>query len=255
VLVGTISVEKSEKLAGILKKMGVKLEVLNAKNHEREPPSWRKPGRKGAVTVSTNMAGRGTDILLGGNPEVQARESLRKQNIDPSRAKTSGRRAGEVQEETDRNHEEVVALGGCTSWPPSGTNRGASTTSCAAAPAARGPRQLPLLSLPAGRPAPHSSAASACRPDAALGMERTCPSSPSSSQRIAAAQKAVEAQNFESRKHLLEYDDIMNSSAVHLRDAPPAAGGRASRKDRNRRDGARCRGKFVDMRCSEKSPC
>jgi preprotein translocase subunit SecA len=69
VLVGTISVEKSERLSGILKKMGVRHEVLNAKNHEREAPIVAQAGRKGAVTVSTNMAGRGTDILLGGNPD------------------------------------------------------------------------------------------------------------------------------------------------------------------------------------------
>ena len=69
VLVGTISVEKSENLSGILKQMGVRHEVLNAKNHEREAFIVAQAGRKDAVTVSTNMAGRGTDILLGGNPE------------------------------------------------------------------------------------------------------------------------------------------------------------------------------------------
>ena len=82
-LVGTISVEKSERLSGILKKMGVKHEVLNAKNHEREAAIVAQAGRKGAVTVSTNMAGRGTDILLGGNPDVLVRERLKKQNKTP----------------------------------------------------------------------------------------------------------------------------------------------------------------------------
>ena len=82
VLVGTVSVEKSEKLSGILKLMGVKHEVLNAKNHEREATIVAQAGRKGAVTVSTNMAGRGTDILLGGNPDFLARERLRKTNKD-----------------------------------------------------------------------------------------------------------------------------------------------------------------------------
>ena len=75
VLVGTISVEKSERLSGILKRMGVKHEVLNAKNHEREALIVAQAGRKGAVTVSTNMAGRGTDILLGGNPEFHGARS------------------------------------------------------------------------------------------------------------------------------------------------------------------------------------
>src|SRR5207245_6152576 len=79
VLVGTISVEKSEHLSGILKKMGVRHEVLNAKNHEREASIVAQAGRKGAVTVSTNMAGRGTDILLGGNAEAMARDEMRKQ--------------------------------------------------------------------------------------------------------------------------------------------------------------------------------
>ena len=83
VLVGTISVEKSERLSGILKRMGVKHEVLNAKHHEREALIVAQAGRKGAITVSTNMAGRGTDILLGGNPEFMAREALRKQAVDP----------------------------------------------------------------------------------------------------------------------------------------------------------------------------
>src|SRR5438067_2503547 len=82
VLVGTISVEKSERLSGILKKMGVRHEVLNAKNHEREAHIVAQAGRKGAVTVSTNMAGRGTDILLGGNADAMAKESLRKQGKD-----------------------------------------------------------------------------------------------------------------------------------------------------------------------------
>ncbi len=79
VLVGTISVEKSERLAALLKKMGVKHEVLNAKNHEREAFIIAQAGRKNAVTVSTNMAGRGTDILLGGNPEFLTKEYLKKE--------------------------------------------------------------------------------------------------------------------------------------------------------------------------------
>src|SRR5947208_4667752 len=81
VLVGTISVEKSEHLSGILKKMGVKHDVLNAKNHEREACIVAQAGRKGAVVVSTNMAGRGTDILLGGNPEFMTKDECLKQKI------------------------------------------------------------------------------------------------------------------------------------------------------------------------------
>ena len=83
VLVGTISVEKSEVLSKILSKMGVKHEVLNAKNHAREASIVAQAGRKGAVTVSTNMAGRGTDILLGGNAEALARDKARRMGLDP----------------------------------------------------------------------------------------------------------------------------------------------------------------------------
>ncbi len=81
VLVGTISVEKSEKLSAILKRMGVRHEVLNAKNHEREASIVAQAGRKGAVTVSTNMAGRGTDILLGGNPEFMTKDACLKEKV------------------------------------------------------------------------------------------------------------------------------------------------------------------------------
>src|SRR5882762_9914374 len=81
VLVGTISVEKSERLSNSLKKMGVKHEVLNAKNHEREASIVAQAGRKRAITVSTNMAGRGTDILLGGNPEFLTKDAAIKQKV------------------------------------------------------------------------------------------------------------------------------------------------------------------------------
>ncbi len=115
VLVGTVSVEKSEKLSGILKKMGVRHEVLNAKNHEREAFIVAQAGRKGAVTVSTNMAGRGTDILLGGNPDFTARERLRKENKDPDHdlPRTEWEAMlKSVKEQTEKEHDEVVALGG-----------------------------------------------------------------------------------------------------------------------------------------------
>src|SRR6202050_5572722 len=101
VLVGTISVEKSERLAALLKKNGVKHEVLNAKNHEREAHIVAQAGRKGSVTVSTNMAGRGTDILLGGNPESMARDLMRKGGKDPDR--------DEFKADWDRTLKEVTA--------------------------------------------------------------------------------------------------------------------------------------------------
>src|SRR5262249_55242798 len=83
VLVGTISIDRSEKLSTLLKKTGVKHVVLNAKYHEKEAEIVAQAGRKGAVTIATNMAGRGTDILLGGNAEFIARDLLRKRELDP----------------------------------------------------------------------------------------------------------------------------------------------------------------------------
>src|SRR5690606_4163418 len=81
VLVGTVAVETSERLGKMLSKAGIEHDVLNAKNHEREAAIIAQAGRSGAVTIATNMAGRGVDILLGGNPEGLAREKLRKQGI------------------------------------------------------------------------------------------------------------------------------------------------------------------------------
>ena len=81
VLVGSISIEKSEKIAEHLKKAGIPHQVLNAKQHEREAKIIAQAGRKGAVTVSTNMAGRGTDILLGGNPEAMTRDYCLKNKL------------------------------------------------------------------------------------------------------------------------------------------------------------------------------
>ena len=98
-LVGTVSVEKSEKLSALLKKLGLKDHtVLNAKNHENEAFIVAQAGRKGVVTVSTNMAGRGTDILLGGNPEYMAKEQLRKQGRDPDSMQTAAFGSPERQE-------------------------------------------------------------------------------------------------------------------------------------------------------------
>jgi preprotein translocase subunit SecA len=215
VLVGTISVEKSERLAALLKKNGVKHEVLNAKNHEREAHIVAQAGRKGSVTVSTNMAGRGTDILLGGNPESMARDVMRKQGKDPDREEFQAdweRTLKEVQAACAVEHDEVVALGGLHIV---GTERHDSR------------RIDNQLRGRAGRQGdPGSSRFFLSLQDdllrifggermqnlmLRLGMEEDVPiESKLITKRIAAAQKAVEAQNFESRKHLLEYDDVMN---------------------------------------------
>src|SRR5690349_16925115 len=110
VLVGTISIDRSEKLASMLKKTGIKHVVLNAKYHEKEAEIVAQAGRKGAVTIATNMAGRGTDILLGGNPEFLSRDVLRKRDLDPPLATPQqwADATAKVKPEIDREHDEVV---------------------------------------------------------------------------------------------------------------------------------------------------
>ncbi len=139
VLVGTTSVEKSNAIAQLLKKKKIPHAVLNAKHHEREAFVVAQAGRKGAITVSTNMAGRGTDIFLGGNPEMIAKlefsESGRDADKEPEAfAEVVDQARGRVQGRRRRGQE---ARRACTSWAPSATSRAASTTSCAAARVAR----------------------------------------------------------------------------------------------------------------------
>jgi preprotein translocase subunit SecA len=221
VLVGTISVEKSEYLSKMLTKMGVRHEVLNAKNHEREAHIVAQAGRRGAVTVSTNMAGRGTDILLGGNAEVMARDLMKKQGKDPDREEFKAdweRTLAEVKAQCQVEHDAVAALGGLHI---TGTERHDSR------------RIDNQLRGRAGRQGdPGSSRFFLSLQDdllrifggdrmqnlmLKLGMEEDVPiESNLITKRIAAAQKAVEAQNFDSRKHLLEYDDVMNKQRVSV---------------------------------------
>jgi preprotein translocase subunit SecA len=248
VLVGTISIEKSEHLSELLKKAGIPHQVLNAKQHEREAKIVAQAGRKGAVTVSTNMAGRGTDILLGGNPDFMARELCLKNRIampyasasaviSPDGSGTSGdghassmvlfQHEGRIfqvpleqwkpiydqfAEQCRAEHDQVVALGGLHIL---GTERHE---------ARRIDNQLRGR---AGRQGdPGSSRFFLSLEDDLLrifggervkalmfrlGMTEGVPiESKLISRRIENAQKAVEAQNFEARKHLLEYDDVMN---------------------------------------------
>jgi preprotein translocase subunit SecA len=114
VLVGTISVEKSEMLATMLKRRGIRHEVLNAKFHEKESGIVAQAGRSGAVTIATNMAGRGTDILLGGNPAGLASESLHKQGLNPAEVDKGTYDAALVEAKaiTEEDHERVVSVGG-----------------------------------------------------------------------------------------------------------------------------------------------
>jgi preprotein translocase subunit SecA len=240
-LVGTVSIEKSERLSELLKKKGIKHVVLNAKYHEREAEIVAQAGRKGMVTIATNMAGRGTDILLGGNPEFMAKQECVKKGIaQPIRA-AQGKIEADVddpnrtvwyyagneyavptdqwseiftryKDETDQEHKDVIAAGGLHIF---GTERHE---------ARRIDNQLRGR---AGRQGdPGSSRFYLSLEDdlmrifakewvskllQRLGMEEGVPiESGMITRRIEAAQKAVEGQNFEARKHLLEYDDVMN---------------------------------------------
>ena len=117
ILIGTTSVERSEYLSGLLKRRGIPHEVLNAKNYAREASIVAQAGRKGAVTVATNMAGRGTDIMLGGNPEFLANAALIKKGLDPEENLEQYNNAylEELKNTTlqvANEHDEVANLGG-----------------------------------------------------------------------------------------------------------------------------------------------
>jgi preprotein translocase subunit SecA len=214
VLVGTISIDRSEKLSSMLKRTGTKHVVLNAKYHEKEAEIVAQAGRKNQVTIATNMAGRGTDILLGGNAEFMARDVLRKKEIDPVAATPEqwNEALARVKPEIDKEHEEVVALGGLHII---GTERHE---------ARRIDNQLRGRSGRQGDPGSSRFYVSLeddlMRIFAAdrisgimqrLGMEEGVPiESKFVSKQIENAQKRVEGQNFSYRKHVLEYDDVMN---------------------------------------------
>ena len=213
-LVGTVSVENSELIARRLVKEKVAHNVLNAKYHEREAEIVAQAGRKGSVTIATNMAGRGTDILLGGNPDFMAREFLKTDEIDPDEATEDQWRIAfeKARRIVEAEHKEVVGLGGLHII---GTERHESR------------RIDNQLRGRAGRQGdPGSSRFFLSLEDdlmrifagdkvkalmQRLGMEKgVAIESKMVSKRIAAAQKSVEGRNFEARKHLLEYDDVMN---------------------------------------------
>jgi preprotein translocase subunit SecA len=214
VLVGTISIENSEHLSSLLRKKGIKHEVLNAKYHETEANIIAQAGRKGAVTIATNMAGRGVDILLGGNPDFLASENLRKKGIDPTKATQDDweRALTEVSDLAQQEHEKVVDLIGLHII---GTERHE---------ARRIDNQLRGRSGRQGDPG--SSRFYLSLEDdlmrifgsdrisglmSRIGMSEGVPIEHRMvSRAIERAQKQVEGQNFSIRKHLLEYDDVMN---------------------------------------------
>ncbi|MCS6807114.1 MAG: preprotein translocase subunit SecA [Acidobacteriota bacterium] len=215
VLVGTVSVENSEMLSKRLKRLGIPHNVLNAKYHEREAEIVAQAGRKKAVTIATNMAGRGTDILLGGNPEFLAREILKKKEINPEDATPEqwAEAVKEMKKITDAEHEEVVALGGLHIL---GTERHESRRIDNQLRGRAGRQGDPgssrfylsleddLMRIFAGERVRRIM-------DRLGGWPKGEPiESKMVSRAIERAQKSVEAHNFSIRKHLLEYDDVMN---------------------------------------------
>ena len=217
VLVGTVSVEKSEELSALLKKSGIPHEVLNAKHHEREASIIARAGVSGAVTVATNMAGRGTDIMLGGNPEFMADFELQRRGLSPVDNATEYEAAwpDEIAKQkaaVAKGHEEVVALGGLYVL---GTERHESR---------RIDNQLRGRSGRQGDPGESRfylslqdelmrrfNSGLVERFLSAAGLPDDSPiESKMVSNAIRSAQTQVEAQNFEIRKNVLKYDDVMN---------------------------------------------
>ena len=217
VLVGTVSVEKSEELSGILKRRGIPHEVLNAKQHEREAAIIARAGTIGAVTVATNMAGRGTDIMLGGNPEFMADFELQRQGLNPAETPEAYEKAWptEIAKQKDsvsKEHETVVSLGGLYVL---GTERHESR---------RIDNQLRGRSGRQGDPGESRfylslqdelmrrfNSGLVERFLGASGMPEETPlESKIVSNAIKSAQTQVESLNFEMRKNVLKYDDVMN---------------------------------------------
>lgn len=215
VLVGTTSVEKSEYLSKLLVKEGIRHEVLNAKNNAREASIVAQAGRKGAVTVATNMAGRGTDIMLGGNPEFEAVESMKALGLDPLKnAEEYESKWPEVLEEAElasaAEHDEVTALGGLYVL---GTERHESRRIDNQLRGRSGRQGDPgesrfylslsddLMRLFNGQAA--SRLMAGAPDDTALDSKLV-------SRVIASAQGQVEARNAEQRKNVLKYDDVLN---------------------------------------------
>jgi preprotein translocase subunit SecA len=210
VLVGTISIEKSEKLAGMLSRNGIKHNVLNAKQHEREAEIVAQAGHKGAVTIATNMAGRGTDILLGGNPDFMYKQVLyREENLPESRKLEIYEG---IRSACEKDKQEVLALGGLHIL---GTERHESRRIDNQLRGRAGRQGDPgtsrfYLSLEDDLMRIFASER-VSQLMLKLGMEEGVPIEHGMVTRaIANAQKKVEAHNFEIRKQLLEYDDVMN---------------------------------------------
>jgi preprotein translocase subunit SecA len=226
-LVGTVSIEKSEKLSTLLNRRGVQHHVLNAKNHEKEAMIVAQAGRKGAVTVATNMAGRGVDILLGGNPEYLARQEMAARDFDNDRylmfEMDEEERAEyeaeyepifrKLKEGTDAEHEEVVELGGLYVL---GTERHESR---------RIDNQLRGRSGRQGDPGESRFYLSleddlmrmfaSDRVSSIMERLKWPDDEPITAKMVTraveSAQRQIEELNFERRKNILKYDDVMNT--------------------------------------------
>ena len=229
-LVGTVSVEISELLSGMLKKKGILHEVLNAKNHAREAEIVAQAGRLNAVTIATNMAGRGTDILLGGNPEFMARQAMRREGTEeeiieaatghnedvPEEVLEARKRYEELyrqfKEETDREHAQVVEAGGLHII---GTERHESRRIDNQLRGRAGRQGDPgstqfFISLEDDLMRLFGSERIGGMVDR-LGLKDDEPLTAGMlTKQIESAQKRIEGRNFETRKHVLEYDNVMN---------------------------------------------
>ena len=236
VLVGTVSIESSERLSRLLDKRGIRHETLNAKNHEREAHIVAQAGRLGAVTIATNMAGRGTDILLGGNPEVLADDALRLLGYNPSLFEGEVPEEGELPSPTtaqrelalseakkicNKEAEQVIAAGGLLVI---GTERHESR---------RIDNQLRGRSGRQGDPGETQFYLSLeddlmrrfggdkmDRISAMMARSSLSDSEPIQatmvSKAIESAQRQVETMHFAARKHVLEYDDVMNLQRTEI---------------------------------------
>jgi preprotein translocase subunit SecA len=214
VLVGTVSVEKSERLSEMLKRRGITHEVLNAKFHEKEAPIVAQAGRTGAVTIATNMAGRGTDILLGGNPAGLASEILHRRDLNPAEVdkETYNAAFSEAKAICDDDHERVVAVGGLHII---GTERHDSRRIDNQLRGRAGRQGDPgssrfYLSLEDDLMKRFASDRVAGLMER-LGLEEDMAiESRLVSRTIESAQTRVEGYNFDIRKRVVEYDDVIN---------------------------------------------
>ena len=230
VLVGTISIEKSELISDLLRKKGIQHNVLNAKQHEKEAEIVAEAGRKGMVTIATNMAGRGTDIILGGNPEFEAKREMRKKgyseeaiNFATGFARSEDQELLDAREayqeyyeefkkERDVEHDEVVELGGlCIIGTERHESRRIDNQLRGRAGRQGDPGQTQffisledeLMRLFGGERMQNMVARMGLEEDEAIEAKML-------SRSIESAQKKVEGRNFGIRKYVLQYDNVMN---------------------------------------------